>query len=143
MLTLGGKSTAAIAIILEVTTAEATAAGDGRSTQAGIAIDAAISYLKNSSKYQYCRRKDGTYDWLPVGAENIQLYINNANALVIRRVVPTDPNYLSPNRKIYVAETLSTYPVGQRPIDSFTTLEQNDEASVAPFASNNLYAKYI
>lgn len=140
MLTLGGKSTAAITIISEVTASEATTAGDGRSAQAAISVADAISYLKASANYKYCRKTDGTYDWLPVGNKNIQLDTVN-NVFQIRRVVPADPNYyLSPNRLIHVDETLSTYPVGQ---DSFTTLEHSDGASVAPFSSNNLYAKYI
>jgi hypothetical protein len=143
ILSLGGKDTAAIAIISEVTAPEATTAGDGRSAQAQIAIDDAKTYLKNSTKYQYCRRKDGTYDWLPVGAENIQLDTVNS-VFQIRRVVPADPNYyLSPNRLTHVAETLSTWAIDKRPVDSFTTLEHSDGASVAPFSSNNLYAKYI
>lgn len=138
-LKLGGKETAAITNIPPVTEVQAT----GLVAQAIINATAAISYLKDSANYKYCRRKNGTYDWLPVGRNNIEL--NTTPAVpVIRRVVPTDPNYVNiTNRLIHVAETLSTYPVGQRPIDSFTTLEQNDEASVAPFASNNLYAKYI
>ena len=108
-----------------------------------IAANVAKTYLIDSTKYKYFRRKNGSYDWLPVGDKNIELDTTPV-VPVIRRVVPADPNYyLTPNRLIHVAETLSTYPVGQRPIDSFTTLEQNDEASVAPFASNNLYAKYI
>jgi len=144
ILSLGGKDTAAItAEIGVVTAAEATTAGDGRSDQAAITAVNAKTYLKNSSNYKYCRRKDGTYDWLPVGAENIQLDTVN-NAFQIRRVVPADPNYyLSPNRLTYVAETLSTWAIDKRPVDSFTTLEHSDGASVAPFSSNNLYAKYI
>jgi hypothetical protein len=89
--------------------------------------------------YKYCRRKNGSYDWLPVGLENIELDTTQSPP-VIRRVVLADPNYVIAGRLTYVAETLSTYPAGQ---DSFTTLEQNDEASVAPFSSNNLYAKYV
>ena len=139
-LKLGSKETAAItAEIGAVNEVEAT----GLVAQAIINATAAISYLKDSENYKYCRRKNGTYDWLPVGGENIQLDTVN-NVFTIRRVVPTDPNYVNiTNRKIYVAETLSTYPVGQRPIDSFTTLEHSDGASIAPFSSNNLYAKYI
>lgn len=138
-LTLGGKETVAITNIPAVTEIQAT----GLVAQAIINATAAISYLKDSANYKYCRRKNGTYDWLPVGSNNIEL--NTTPAVpVIRRVVPTDPNYVNiTNRLTHVAETLSTYPVDQRPIDSFTTLEQNDEASVAPFSSNNLYAKYI
>lgn len=105
-----------------------------------VTADVAKTYLIDSTKYKYCRRKNGTYDWLPVGDKNIELDTTTSTP-VIRRVIPADPNYyLSPNRLTYVPETLSTYPVGQ---DSFTTLEQNDKASVAPFSSNNLYAKYI
>ena len=138
ILSLGGKETAAIINIPAVTEVQAI----GLVAQAIINATAAISYLKNSSNYKYCRKTDGTYDWLPVGAENIQLDTVNS-VFTIRRVVPTDPNYLSPNRLIHVAETLSTYPVGQRPIDSFTTLEKSGGELVAPFSSNNLYAKYI
>jgi hypothetical protein len=136
ILSLGGKDTAAITIIPAVTAVPLT----GTSEQAAISVADAITYLKNAAKYQYIRRKNGSYDWLPVGDENIELDTTTSTS-VIRRVTPADPNYKNQtNRPIYVAETLSTYPVGQ---DSFTTLEQNDEASVAPFSSNNLYAKYI
>jgi hypothetical protein len=100
---------------------------------------AQITYLTTPSSYKYCRRKNGSYDWLPVGLENIELDTTQSPP-VIRRVVLADPNYVIAGRLTYVAETLSTYPAGQ---DSFTTLEQNDEASVAPFSSNNLYAKYV
>ena len=98
-----------------------------------------VTALTTLSNYNYCRKKDGSYAWLPVSASNVQIVGTN-----LTDVVPTDPNHVNiTNRTAYVAETLSTYPVGQRPNDSFTTLEQNDEASVAPFSSNNLYAKYI
>jgi hypothetical protein len=107
-----------------------------------VTTDVAKTYLTDSAKYQYIRKKNGSYDWLPVGDKNIELDTTTSTP-VIRRVISTDPNYVTTGRTAYVAETLSTYPVGQRPIDSFTTLEQNDEASVAPFSSNNLYAKYI
>ena len=98
-----------------------------------------VTALTTLGNYKYCRKKDGSYAWLPVSASNVQIVGTN-----LTDVVPTDPNHVNiTNRTAYVAETLSTYPVGQRPNDSFTTLEQNDEASVAPFSSNNLYAKYI
>ena len=140
ILTLGGKRTAAItAEIGSVAEVVAT----GVVSQAAIAAGEAISYLKDSANYKYCRKTDGTYDWLPVGRNNIELN-TTPDVPVIRRVVPADPNYVNlTNRLIHVDETLSTYPVGQRPNDSFTTLEHNKEASVAPFSSNNLYAKYI
>lgn len=108
-------------------------------------VTAAVAkpYLIDSANYKYCRRKNGSYDWLPVGDKNIELDTTQSPP-VIKRVVPADPNYyLSPNRLTYVPETLSTYPVGQRPDDSFTTLEQSDNELVTPFSSNNLYAKYI
>ena len=141
-LKLGSKETVTIVDEVEVTSGQASGAGDGRSIQAVIRAADVIIYLKDSANYKYCRRKNGSYDWLPVGGENIQLDIIN-DTLVIRRVVPADPNYVIAGRTAYVPETLSTYPAGQRPVDSFTTLEQNDKASVAPFSSNNLYAKYI
>jgi hypothetical protein len=97
--------------------------------------DAHVTALTTLSNYKYCRKTDGTYAWLPVSASNVQIV-----GTELTDVTPADPNYVTTGRTAYVAETLSTYPVGQ---DSFTTLEQNDEASVAPFSSNNLYAKYI
>jgi hypothetical protein len=100
---------------------------------------AQITDLTTPSNYKYCRKKDGTYEWLPVSSSNVRL-----NGSVLTPVAESDPNYKNQtDRTTYVPETLSTYPAGQRPLDSFTTLEQNDEASVAPFSSNNLYAKYI
>lgn len=93
-----------------------------------------ITMLTTPSNYKYCREPNGSYEWLPVSTLNKRVSEGKVVTVGNKR-----PNYLSPNR-IYVAETLSTYPAGQ---DSFTTLEQNDEASVAPFSSNNLYAKYI
>jgi len=119
-------------------TASVAASADG--VLPAVPANVAKTYLTDSTKYQYCRRKNGSYDWLPVGDKNIELD-TTSNSYAVRRVLPTDPNYyLLPTRKIYVAETLSTYPVGQ---DSFTTLEHSDGASIAPFSSNNLYAKYI
>jgi hypothetical protein len=93
-----------------------------------------ITMLTTPSNYKYCREPNGSYEWLPVSTLNKRVSEGQVVTVGNQR-----PNYLSPNR-IYVAETLSTYPAGQ---DSFTTLEQNDEGSVAPFSSNNLYAKYI
>ena len=106
----------------------------GSTTVTGTADE--ITMLTTLSNYEYCRKKDGSYAWLPVSASNVQIV-----GTELTDVVPADPNYVNiTNRTAYVAETLSTYPVGQ---DSFTTLEHNKEASVAPFSSNNLYAKYI
>ena len=100
------------------------------------------NYLKTSTNYKYFRNKNGSYNWLPVGDKNIELD-TTGNSPVIRRVVPSDPNYVTTGRPEYVPETLSTYPAGQRPVDSFTTLEQSDGASITPFSTNNLYTKYI
>lgn len=94
-----------------------------------------ITMLTTPSNYKYCREPNGSYEWLPVSTLNKRVSEGQVVTVGNQR-----PNYLSPNR-IYVAETLSTYPAGQ---DSFTTLEKSgDEGSVAPFSSNNLYAKYI
>ena len=117
-------------------TVSVEAEGELPAVTAGVAK----AYLTDSTKYQYIRKTNGSYDWLPVGTENIQLDINNTNTPTIRRVIPADPNYYESTGRTYVPEKLSTYPVGQ---DSFTTLEHNKEASVAPFSSNNLYTKYI
>ena len=124
-------------------TVSVAGSGSGANSLPSVAAAAAKTYLIDSAKYNYFRRKNGSYDWLPVGDKNIELD-TTGNSPVIRRVVSTDPNYyLAPNRLTHDAETLSTYPAGQRPFDSFTTLEQNDEASVTPFSTNNLYAKYV
>ena len=96
-----------------------------------------VTALTTLSNYNYCRKKDGTYEWLPV-VSNVNKRVNSAGVLI--DVISTDPNYVTAGRTTYVPETLSTYPVGQ---DSFTTLEQSDNKLVTPFSSNNLYAKYI
>jgi hypothetical protein len=134
-LSLGGKDTAAITEVALVTADSST----GLAAQVAITATDAINYLKNSANYKYCRKKNGSYDWLPVGPGNIELDTTSSPP-VIRRVVRADPNYVTTGRLVYVPETLSTYPVGQ---DSFTTLEQSDGASITPFSTNNLYAKYI
>ena len=134
-LTLGGIDTEEITEIAAVEADSTT----GSVAQDIITAANAISYLKDSRNYQYIRKTNGSYDWLPVGDKNIELDTTHSIP-VIRRVIPTDPNYYESTGRTYVPETLSTYPVGQ---DSFTTLEHNKEASVAPFSSNNLYAKYI
>lgn len=106
----------------------------GSTTVTGTADE--ITMLTTPSNYKYCREPNGSYEWLPVSTSNVRL-----TGASITIVTESDPNYVNiTNRTAYVAETLSTYPVGQ---DSFTTLEHNKEASVAPFSSNNLYAKYI
>ena len=137
-LTLGGKDTAAITEVALVTADSST----GLATQVAITATNAINYLKTSTNYKYFRNKNGSYNWLPVGDKNIELD-TTGNSPVIRRVVPSDPNYVTTGRPEYVPETLSTYPAGQRPVDSFTTLEQSDGASITPFSTNNLYTKYI
>jgi hypothetical protein len=94
-----------------------------------------ITALTTPSNYKYCRKKDGSYEWLPVSSLN-----KRVDGTSLTPVVSTDPNHVTTGRLVYVPETLSTYPVGQ---DSFTTLEQSNGASITPFSTNNLYAKYI
>jgi hypothetical protein len=102
---------------------------------AATSIEAEITALTDPNNYKYCRKKDGSYEWLPV------LLLNKrVDGTSLTPVVRDDPNYVTTGRLVYVPETLSTYPVGQ---DSFTTLEQSDGASITPFSTNNLYAKYI
>lgn len=106
----------------------------GSTTVTGTAEQIAV--LTTPSNYKYCRNKNGSYEWLPVSILN-----KRVSGTTVSNVLRADPNYLNnTDRKTYIAETLSTYPVGQ---DSFTTLEQSDGELVTPFSTNNLYAKYI
>ena len=122
-----------------MTVGSTTVTVNSKNTVATTITAAHVTALTTLSNYKYCRKKDGSYAWLPVSASNVQIV-----GTELTDVTPADPNYVNiTDRKIYVAETLSTYPAGQRPGDSFTTLEHSDGVSIAPFSSNNLYAKYI
>jgi len=127
------KTVPANKVPLKITDTTMTA---GSTTVTG--TDVQITVLTTPSNYKYCRKKDGSYEWLPVSTSNVRL-----TGASITIVTESDPNYVTTGRTAYVPETLSTWAIDKRPVDSFTTLEQNDEASVSPFSSNNLYAKYI
>ncbi len=77
---------------------------------------AIIRALSTSDNYKYCRFSDDDYEWLPVTEHNL-MRDSTTNKLV--RVMPTDPNWVGPNRTTYVAKTLSTNPL----VQGFTTME--------------------
>lgn len=101
-----------------------------QTTMANLTADI-IRELTKASNYKYCRFSDDDYEWLPVTSLNL-MYDLDANKLV--RVMPTDPNWVGPNRTTYVPKTLSTNPNN---VQGFTTMESKSAITTGA------YAKYV
>ena len=92
-----------------------------------------ITDLTDPTKYNYCRKTDGAYAWLPITPSN---KIPNPTKTGLTDVVATDPNYVDATRPAYVPETMST---NQVKTEAFTSTA----STIQPFSEKTRFATYV